>query len=98
MSLLSIVVSFVAFTEVLIAGRGIQTFEEKGRQSKSGQRVDHHTSLEYALSLRNLALGFECGRVFPAGVGSAHPREMRLTRFLRDSAGRLRRDGGIMAG
>ena len=26
-----------------------------------------------ALSLRNLVLGYECGRVFPAGVGSGSP-------------------------
>ena len=26
-----------------------------------------------ALSLRNLVLGYECGRVFPAGVGPGSP-------------------------
>ena len=31
------------------------------------------TSTPRALSLRNLVLGYECGRVFPAGVGPGSP-------------------------
>ena len=32
-----------------------------------------HTTLSRALSLRNLVSGYECGRVFPAGVGPGSP-------------------------
>ena len=49
----------------------------------------------YALSLRNLVSGYECGRVFPAG-GRADPQEMQPTGCLRDSACRLRRGSGMV--
>ena len=50
-----------------------------------------------ALSLRNLVSGYECGRVFPAGVGPGSPSRDALC-CLRDSACRLRRgaeDDGV---
>ena len=49
-----------------------------------------------ALSLRNLASGYECGRVFLAGVGPSSSRQMQPTDCLRDSACRLRRGSGMV--
>ena len=75
------------------------------RHTPSGQsRVYRVTQLRTdgvqtprALSLRNLVSGYECGRVFPAGVGPAHPQETQPTGCHRDSACRLRH-GGCMIG
>ena len=44
-----------------------------------------------ALFLRNLVSEYECGRVFPAGVGPGSPSRDAATGCLRDSACRLRR-------
>ncbi|CAM9541680.1 unnamed protein product, partial [Ascophyllum nodosum] len=47
--------------------------------------------LPRALSPRNPVSGYECGRVFPAGVGPGSPsREMQPTGYHRGSACRLR--------
>ena len=45
-------------------------------------------SLHYTLSLRNLVPGYDCGRVFPAGVGPGSPSRDALqpTGCLCDSA------------
>ena len=45
------------------------------------------------LSLRHhkLVSGYECGRVFPAGVGPGSPSRDAVNGCLRHSAGRLRR-------
>ena len=51
----------------------------------------HHTSSR-ALSLQNL----ECERVFSAGVRARHPHEIQPFGWLRDSASRLRRGGGLV--
>ena len=83
-----------------------RSFVENGNKNsyKRGQRnpkkghCDCCTALlllPRALSLQNLVLGWECGKAFPAGVGSrTHPQEMQPTGYLCDSAGRLRRSGG----
>ena len=62
-----------------------------------------HTTLSYpphfdhrALSLRNLVLGYECGRVFSTGVGPGSPSRDKQIDCLCDSAGRLRRGGGMV--
>ena len=41
----------------------------------------NYVPLSRALSLRNLVPGYECGRVFPAGVGPGSPSRDALTAF-----------------
>ena len=50
-----------------------------------------------SLSLRILVLGYECGRIFPAGVGPDSPtRDTANSGCFCDSAGQLRRGSGMV--
>ena len=49
-----------------------------------------------SLSLRNLVSGYECGRVFPAGVGPGPPSRDAANWLPSRFACRLRRGGGMV--
>ena len=49
-----------------------------------------------SLSPRNPFLGYECGRVFPAGEGPDSPSKVTPSGCFHDLDGRLRRGSGLV--